>query len=248
MQEFKFKVVLIVFLLSICSSVFAVSNQVSRLSDDAEILSSSERRAINSQLDQIARDHQIDLFIVTIKNERELQPPNLRRFARNYFNTNKQLSGSNGAVLALSMNPRKYEVETFGSTRIMHDRLGNRYARSLESYLRRDSYGQAFHYFAEQMLPPSATPFIVRLFSAAFSGPGLLIPFFLTLIITVFLAWNHKGKITVDSNTYASPGSFRLMSSQDNYIRTKTKTRRINRGSRGGRSGGGRSGGASGRF
>lgn len=247
MQQYSLKILFLLVFVTFCSCVLATSGQASRFVDNAEILSSSERRNINSKLDRIARDYEIDLFIVTLKNERDAQSPNLRRFAQDYFRNNRQLSGSNGAVLALSMNPRKYEIETFGRTRTRHDSARNRFVQGVESRLRLDNYNAAFNYFADQMIPPEAQPFIYRLLSAAFSGPSLLIPFFLTLIITVFLAWNHKGSITVGSNTYANPGAFKLTFHEDKFVETTVRKSRINRGgSR--RSGGGRSGGGGGSF
>ncbi len=235
-----FLFVLALLLVSATDSLQAAEKQ--RLFDEAELLSESEKTSVQAELNKISQELAADFIIVT---QKKLSGSSIQYFANDFFEKNGNKDGS-GAILAISMHERDINFTAFGK---MHDEHKRRLAKiraSIGKHLSAKRYHRAFILFTELVRPSG---FFGNCAKVAVTWPPWVIALVVTALTVAFLAYNHKGEITVGSSTYAAPGSFDLISSEDRYLRTtKTKTKISSSKSSGGGGGGRSSGGSSGKF
>lgn len=237
--KFIFFLVFILFLQpAFCVETTASSTQ--RIFDEADLLTEAQQSDIQLELEKISKDLDNDFVIVT-KNQLDGTLP--RIFAEDFFRSQGYKSG---AILIMSMAERDYYFATFGTAMKDYDARTTSITRRVQKRLTLGDYHGAFIRFTQLMRPAG---FFDNFLLAATTLPPILIAFFLTLIIVIFLAYNHRGAHTVTSSTYAKPGAFKLISTQDKYLRTSTRRRKIQTSTSSGGGGGGRSsGGGGGKF
>ncbi len=225
------------------SGVSAQEAAKQRVFDEAELLSPSEITSLQARLDEISREYNSDFLVVTKK---KLDGTSIQFFANQFFEQNGNKQGS-GAILAISMQERDINFTAFGKIYDQHKRRLDKIRASVGKFMTAKLYHEGFMHFAELVRPPG---FFTKFFIIARYPHPWVAALILTVIVVVFLAYNHKGTITVGSSTYAVPGAFDLISSEDRYLRTTTTRVKIQSSkSSGGGGGGGRSsGGSSGKF
>lgn len=199
-----------------CDETAVSSTQ--RIFDEAELLSETERSAIQLELEKVSNDLGKNFIVVTKKQLDGTLP---RIFAEEFFHSQGYESG---AILVTTMAERDYYFATLGTAIKEYEARSSSIQRHVQKLLSRDDYHGAFMRFAQLMRPPS---FFDKFMLAAFTWPPLVIALILTLLIVGFLAFNHRGALTVTSNTYASADAFKLISTEDRYLRTTTTKTKI---------------------
>lgn len=242
-NSIKHLIVFFVFALLMFSSTgVLIADEKQRLFDEAELLSESEKESIQAKLNKISSELSADFIIVT---QKKLKGVSISSFARSFFEKNGNKDGS-GAILVISMQERDINFTAFGKMFDEHKRRLDKIRASIGKHLTAKRHHQAFMHFTELVRPSG---FFGNFAKAATTWPPWVIALVLTAVVVAFLAYNHKGKITVGSFTYAVPGAFALISSEDRYLRTTTTKTKISSSSSSGGGGGGRSsGGSSGKF
>jgi len=228
-----------VLLISMVGSLQAAEKQ--RLFDEAELLSASEQVTIQVELDKISRELSADFIIVTKK---KLDGTNIQYFANDFFEKNGNKNGS-GAILAISMQERDINFTAFGKIYDDHKRRLDKIRASIGKHLTAKRYHQSFMHFTELVRPSG---FFGNFAKVAVTWQPWVIALVVTLVVVGFLAYNHRGEITVGSSTYAVPGAFNLISSEDRYLRTTTTKTKVTSSKSSGGGGGRSSGGSSGKF
>jgi uncharacterized protein len=213
-----------------------------RVFDEAELLSASEKDSLQVELDKISSEFDADFIVVTKK---KLNGMSIQSFANKFFEEHGNKEGS-GAIIAISMAERDINFTAFGKIYDQQKRRLDKVRASIGKYMTAQRYHQGFMHFAEQVRPPG---FFGKMIIIAGYWQPWVFALVLTVIVVGFLAYNHKGAITVGSSTYAVPGAFNLISSEDRYLRTTTtKTKVTSSKSSGGGGGSRSSGGSSGKF
>jgi len=224
------------------SGVWAQEVVKQRVFDEAELLSDSEKDSLQAELDKISNEFDADFIVATKK---KLDGVSIQYFANQFFEQHGNKQGS-GAIIAISMAERDINFTAFGKIYDQHKRRLDTIRASVGKYMTAKRYHEGFMHFALQVRPP--TFFSKFAIIAGYWQPWVFALVF-TAIVVGFLAYNHKGTITVGSSTYAVPGAFELISSEDRYLRTTTTRTKVTSSKSSGGGGGGRSsGGSSGKF
>jgi uncharacterized protein len=239
----KFATVVLISALILClSGVSAQEAAKQRVFDEAELLSPSEITSLQARLDEISREFNSDFLVVTKK---KLDGTSIQFFANQFFEQNGNKQGS-GAILAISMQERDINFTAFGKIYDQHKRRLDKIRASVGKFMTAKRYHEGFMHFADQVRPPG---FFSKFATIAGYWQPWVFALVFTAIVVGFLAYNHKGSITVGSSTYAVPGAFDLISSEDRYLRTTTTRTKVTSSKSSGGGGGGRSsGGSSGKF
>lgn len=231
------------FVLSFVSfSVFAVTDK-KRVFDDANLLSSSDVSLIQEELKRISDEQKAEFFIVT---RQSLENQSIEQLARSFF---KEQAGDNssGAVLAISMSERDLNYTAFGFIYELNINKITRIRERISEKMTSKNYYEAFMLFAKLSTAFGFWDNFKEFMSLGFIASTIIT--FITIFILIFV---HKGINTVNSNTYALLGSFKLTNTIDRYLRTTTTKTKIssssNKGSNGGSGSGSRSGSSSGKF
>ncbi|HAE37068.1 MAG TPA: hypothetical protein DCG57_00335, partial [Candidatus Riflebacteria bacterium] len=217
--------------IAVAVSVLAADKQ--RIFDEANLLTDSERVSIQAELDKISREYAADFLIVT---KEKLDGTSIQYFANDFFEKNGNQKGS-GAILAISMQERDINFTAFGKIHDEHKRRLSQIRASIGKHMTAKRYHQAFMHFTELVRPSG---FFGNFLKVAATWQPWVIALVVTLLVVGFLAYNHKGAITVGSSTYAVPGAFNLISSEDRYLRTTTTKTRISSSKSSSGGGGGR--------
>lgn len=228
-------------LLSLTSTVYAQEAVKQRVFDEAELLSDSEKDSLQAELDKISREFDADFIVATKK---KLDGVSIQYFANQFFEQHGNKQGS-GAIIAISMAERDINFTAFGKIYDQQKRRLDTIRASVGKFMTAKRYHAGFMHFAEQVRPPC---FFRKVAIIAGYWQPWVFALVLTAIVVGFLAYNHKGSITVGSSTYAVPGAFELISSEDRYLRTTTTRTKISSSKSSGGGGGRSSGGSSGKF
>jgi len=228
-------------LLAFASAAWAQEVVKQRVFDEAELLSDSEKDSLQAELDKISREFDADFIVATKK---KLDGVSIQYFANQFFEQHGNKQGS-GAIIAISMAERDINFTAFGKIYDQQKRRLDTIRASVGKFMTAKRYHEGFMHFAEQVRPPGFFRKIAII--AGYWQPWVFALVF-TAIVVAFLAYNHKGSITVGSSTYAVPGAFELISSEDRYLRTTTTRTKISSSKSSGGGGGRSSGGSSGKF
>ncbi len=214
-----------------------------RVFDEAGLMSESERDSVQAELDKVSRELGSEFYVMAVKT---LNGLTVERYAEDFFRKYRLgTSDGTGAMLLLAMQERDIRFATFGRAIPLYQPFADRIRSRVTPHMTARRYHDGFVLFAQSMKPAS---FFDKMMLAARTWKPLAVALVLTLVIVGFLAWNHRGAITVSSMTYAVPGAFRLTSSEDRYLRTTTSKSKISKSSSSSGGGGGSSGGSSGKF
>lgn len=101
--------VLLFILLTLCANALALED---RVIDDANLFSSTEKAALQEQIEGIYNDRQMDIVVVTTNENKTT----VRRFADNYYENGGYGVGSDhsGALLLIDMKNRELYISTEG--------------------------------------------------------------------------------------------------------------------------------------
>jgi uncharacterized protein len=214
--------------------------------DEAGLLNASEKEALMKELAAVSRDLDADYVVVTKK---QLDGVPIERFAKEFFRKNGYgRRGGNGGILVVAMSERDFWFSAFGQVVDLYEKRVDRIVSQVGRHLKAGHHQKAFLQFADAMRPPG---FFDKVSIIARTGPPLVIALVLTALIVGGLALGHRGSITVTHSTYAKPGAFKLISAEDEYLRTTTTKTKIEKSSGSSRSSGsssGRSCGGGGKF
>ncbi len=138
----------ILFTLILCMSVlFNIysAEAVTRMVDDADILSASEEEALSEKLDEISLSHGLDVVIVTTYNTGNLSPT---EYADDYFDYNGY--AEDGILLLISMEERDWRLSTTGYGITVFTDAGLDYiSEEVLAYLSEGEYALGFNVFAD---------------------------------------------------------------------------------------------------
>lgn len=125
------------------------TRQLPRLVDQADLLSSSEERALLKELDEVSERLGFDVVVVTAMTLGGKSP---RAYADDFFDYNGYGFGSaaDGALLLVSMEDRDWWISTYGYGITAITKAGISYiGEKLVPYLKGGKYAEAFSAYAD---------------------------------------------------------------------------------------------------
>ena len=206
-----------------------------RLTDEADLLTSSEAAALEAKLDEISTRQGVDIVIVTVESTEGEEP---RDFADDWFDYNDY--GLDGILLLVSMEDSDWYVSTsgYGITAITDaglEYISDRFVPHLSD----GEYMEAFETFADlcdSFITQAKTgdpydshnlpkePFNVVLNLLICLGIGLVVALIVTGKMCSDLVTVRQ---QVKADNYVIPGSLQLTNSRDLFLYSQvTKTER----------------------
>lgn len=243
-------VVSIILISSFISSVYAQTS-LSRVVDNAELLSDSEQLLLEDMISDIATEYEFDVVIVTTNST---EGSSIVEYADDFFDFNGYGYGEDydGILFALDMGERNWAISTTGYglsafTDYGTDLIGEK----VSSYLSDGDYSLAMETFVSMV-----EQFLVQAESGASYDVGnsyksvieLMIPYFvvlgLSLIITIIIMASMKSRMKTlkranIAKEYIKDGSFNLRNSRDRFLYSnvvKVAKQTSNSGGKGGTS------------
>lgn len=216
------KILLIFTLISVllvlsCVSAAAEAEHPLRLTDDANVLTTAEEKALLARLDELSEEWEYDIVIHTMTDENdEYNDSELGGYAKNYFLNNGYGMGDDktGTILVLSIVEGgryvDYYIDYFGDEKLP-------YAEDMKEYFYDDlvdrEYYNALSGFVEGVDEELQFPLLESLVGSLVAA----------LIIAFIAVSSMKSKLkSVRSADYAReyvrPDSFRLDVSRDLYL------------------------------
>lgn len=213
-------------LLAICvSPVFAASPL---LADEAQLLSSGEKAALDSKLNEISARQGLDIVVVTVDSIGGKSP---MEYADDYYDYNGYRP--DGILLLISMEERDWWISTagYGITAFTDaglDYISDRFV----PYLSDGEYAQAFDTFArlcDEFITQAKTgkPFDSNSLPREpfHFGLNILIALIVGLVIAFITTASMKKELKSASkqagaHAYVRPGSLQLTNSQDFHLYT----------------------------
>lgn len=215
--------------------------QNSQLLDEAELLSTSETRDIQKQLDALSEEFEVDAVIVTMENTGRYDP-------EDYIEVLYDDGGyaQDGVMLLVAMEEREYFILSNGwcSDAISPSDI-DIIVDAMQADMADGEYADAFRVFLDECdyyldghLNGFPFPF----------GASLLVAFIIGLVVALIATGIMRGKLKSvrkqhTANQYTRPGSMQITKSTDLYLYSNvTRVRKAQTStSSGSRSGGGRS-------
>lgn len=213
-------------LLAVCVSPVFASNPL--LVDEAQLLSSGERAALDSKLNEISARQGLDIVVVTVDSTDGKSP---MEYADDYYDYNGYRS--DGILLLISMEERDWWISTtgYGITAFTDaglDYISDRFV----PYLSDGEYAEAFDIFAQlcdEFITQAKTdkpydsnnlpkrPFRFGLNIVLSLVVGLVIAY----IATASMKKDLKSAVKRETaHAYVKPGSLQLTNSQDFHLYT----------------------------
>jgi len=236
MKKTGFSLLLALCLVSLCITAHAAP---SRLSDGADLLTSSEEAQLSQLLDEVSARHKVDIVIVTVDST---QGSSLMAYADDYFDYGGY--AEDGILLLVSMEQEEWHVSTtgYGITAVTDAGLEHM-ADQFVPYLSDAEYAQAFLCFAglcDEFITQARTgdPYDTHnLPKAPFSwGISLAVSLIVGLVATFLITGSMKRKLKsvkwqAEADRYITPGSLELRHSRDIFLYSQlTRTERPSSG------------------
>ncbi|MDA3899903.1 MAG: TPM domain-containing protein [Spirochaetes bacterium] len=220
-----------------------------RIYDAGSLLSDDEKAEIEKTLERVSTDYDTDLFILTSQSLGGITP---KRHAEDFFWGNGHgTRDDSGVVLVIDMGERDVWIATFGRAIQTFENDIQKIISDITPDLTNANYAESFRKFSQQMEKPlqeiTVPTFKDEIIKMSKQWPPYAIALALSLIITIGLSLNFRGKKLVTNKTYEVKDSFVLSESLDTYLRTTTTRSKISSSS-GSSSGGRSSGGGGGKF
>lgn len=219
---------LLAVLLVLTIFVLPVSAASPRLADDAELLSDTERAAIEKQLDELSAQYSLDVVIVTVSSTGSRSP---MEYADDYFDYNDY--APDGVLLLVSMEEGDWWISTTGYGIQAFTDAGIAYiGKNIVPYLSDGEYAEAFSVFADlcdQFLSQAkkGDPFDTHnLPKEPFKlVRNAIIALVIGLTAAFFATGSMKKKLKsvvqkAQANDYVTPGSLRITQSRDFHLYT----------------------------
>ncbi len=221
------------------------------IKDDLNFLTTEELDQIQSEIDRVVIEHDLDIVIVFTD---DTEGKSSRDFADDYYDYNGYGVGSDasGLLMLINMNERDLWISTTGEAiSIFTDNRIENVLDMVAPYLSDENYYQASMTFISQVeqyafmgapIPGTPgnqgeSPYYPDISSPSYSywekalgimGSPIvyLVGIILALIGVGIASSGNKGKVTVDNRTYEEGGSFQLIDKRDDFInQTVTRTR-----------------------
>ena len=231
--------------------------------DTAGLLSSSEAQSLQTKAAQLADNYQYGCYLVTVNNYELYNPNSIMQACITIYNDLQLGIGEKrcGVMLLLSMSERDYYVVYYPDTG--NPAFTDYGSESLDAYFldnfKKNDWSGGFSDYLDRcgtilkmasegtILDEDTDPARI----AAKKRMTLLIGFIagtvLALVVCgIFLAGMKSATEAVNADQYAVPGSARITSRQDRFLRRSTVTRHIERNNSSGGGGSSHSGGFSG--
>lgn len=244
----KQKILSILLALILClTAVTPVFAQTIVLTDDADLLSQSEKRDIQEQLDALSVEFDVDIAVITVETTGRYDP---EIYIEHLYDEGGY--GSNGVMLLVAMEQREYMILSNGwcSDAISPSRI-DAIVDAMQEDMADGEYAQAFDTFLEKCryyLDGHINGFPFKF------GQNLLICLIVGLVVALIVTGVMRSKLKsvkkqYTANPYTKPGSMQVTRATDLYLYSNvTRVRRAQSSSgSGSRGGGGRSVGG-GRF
>jgi len=214
-------VITIIFWVASLVTGFAASDrELPLLVDDAGLLSSSEEKSLNSELERISKEYKCEVAIVTVDYTFN---KTATEYADDFFDYNGYGYGENddGILLLVSMLNRDVAISTHGyAIRVFTDAKQDYMYDKFLPYLTNGNYDKAFSIFAklcEEILEEAraGTPF--------FSGKRLIVSLVIGVIIALIITGIMKGQLKSvryqpAATSYLRDNSFNLKVSRDLFL------------------------------
>lgn len=221
----KKRIIAVIFILIFCLTslvtVFASSDrELPLLVDDADLLTGSEERSLNSELDRISGEQECEVAIVTVYS---LDGKTATEYADDFFDYNGYGYGDNddGILLLVSMEDRDVAISTYGfAIDAFTDAKQDYMYDEFLPYLSDGDYKKAFSTFAELcedilVQARAGTPF--------FSGKRLLVSLGIGVVFAFIITAIMKGKLKSvryqpAANSYVRQNSLNISLSKDLFL------------------------------
>lgn len=221
-------VLILVFCVASLVTGFAYSDrELPLLVDDADLLSDSEEKTINSKLERISEQHECEVAIVTVDSLNGKTPT---EYADDFFDYNGYGYGANddGILLLVSMEDRDVAISTHGfAIKVFTDARQDDMYDEFLPYLSSGNYRKAFSTFAdlcdELLAQASAgTPF--------FSGTRLIVSLGIGVVFALIITGIMKGKLKSvrfqpAASSYVRRDSLRMNVSRDLFLYSRLDRR-----------------------
>jgi len=188
--------------------------------DTAGLLSESERKSLDSKLEEISEERECEVAIVTVYSLGSKSP---RDYADDFFDYNGYGYGENddGILLLVSMEYSDWWVTTHGfAIKAFSDSDIDRIANEFLPYLSRGNYKKAFSTFADLCDEELAK---ARADSSFFSVKRLIISLGVGAIFAFIITGAMKSKLKSvryqpEASSYVRKGSLNLRISKDLFL------------------------------
>lgn len=265
------------FLLPACNVIHVeaaeTTDSLQHIYDDANLLSDSERSALEEKCISYGDDAGMNIFILT---HNDADTPDGEIYIEDFFDQNLLGVYPDSIILLVDMSRRDVILEAYGDVQTyVHSKRGDKIIEKISPYLTDGEYYTAFEIYIESSaayMEDKSDPNYSRNYTKAPELPeayedgytdssqeNILHNIWLQLVaalaigaITVsIMAYNAGGKMTVGGNTYLDQSRSGLIGRRDDYIRTtvtrvrKPQTNNNSNSSSGGFHGGVSAGGAS---
>ncbi|MBR5336577.1 MAG: TPM domain-containing protein [Lachnospiraceae bacterium] len=226
--------VLAIMLMTVLSLPVFAASEYSRLQDSANLLSDSEKQAIESRLDKISEAHNVDVVLATF----ETMPQgysDMEKLADDFYEVLGYGYGSShdGVALVLVMDKKKWQISTEGYGITAFTDAGIQYiGEQVTSYIKESDYNKAFntycdladdfitqakagHPVTKKTLPKAPFGLVKALIIAVVAG--LVIAF---IAVGGLSAQLKSVRFQASADFYTKQGSLNLTNQRDTFLFT----------------------------
>ena len=217
-----------------------VGSQLPRLADDADLLTDSEEKELNQQLDTVSEEQECDVIVVTVDS---LNGKTVEEYADDYYDDNGYGYGENssGILFLVAMDDREWNISTSGDAITAFTDAGLAYMEDqFVSDLSDGAYLDAFSKYAslcDDFLTqakngePYDTGHLPKKKVSPWWIPGdLLIGAIIAFVMALIKKTKLKSvKSQVTAGEYEKAGSLDLTVRTDHFVNRVVTTRKIER-------------------
>lgn len=237
-------VAVLLFLLCVVQNVNAedvpAGSELPRLVDDADILTDSEEKELNQQLDTVSEEQKCDVIIVTVDS---LNGKTVEEYADDYYDDNSYGYGENnsGILFLVAMDDREWNISTSGDAITAFTDAGLAYMEDqFVSDLSDGAYMDAFSKYAslcddfltraENGEPYDTGHLPKKKVSPWWIAGDLLIGVIIAFVMALIKKTKLKSvKSQVTAGAYEKAGSLDLTVRTDYFVNRVVTTRKIER-------------------
>lgn len=227
--------------------------QANNVKDSLNYLTTEEVKELQSLIENTKMDYNLDMVVVITDNT---QGKSSKDFADDYYDKNGFGVGEDhaGLLMLINMKEREIWISTTGrAIDIFTDSRISAMTAAVTGFLSEGSYDKActefvnqVAYYAKSGVPEgqyrtdteASDTYMSRVFRQMKSILVYVIALVLAIIATIIASLSHKGKITINNQTYEEKGSFQLSDTKDEFIRESTTMVKIQNNNSGNGSGG----------
>ncbi len=217
--------------------------EMSRVVDQADVLTDAEEQLLEQEIAQIREKYKFDVLLLTMDSIGDRQGD---YYAADYYDNNGYGVGPNHDGICFFYVPQGdrngntvFFVKTGSGERIFTDDVDDEIANQIRGYMRQQNYGGALAQYVLAVIDQLEE-------SRAINRATRLLPIFAIagLAVGAAVAFSFKSQMKnvrrkVGAMSYVRDGSFHLSRQQDIYLYTTTTRRRIETDSHRGGGGGG---------